>query len=211
MVPEGIDYPRDREGHPLILPARINVAETPRLAPFPDAGLLQIFIARDGLYGCTFCDATRGDAFARIFCADTSAPAAVPIDPAFDRSGSDSPPDGPIEAIALTLSLSGMPVDSTDYWMERLLPKIFNDETGLETYHDERQTLPIRLGGYPNFTQQDPHRYNDTSTIGDFNLLTIDTTDGIMWGAAGVAQYFMREDDLRRRHSSKVNDNWNCC
>ncbi len=117
MVPEGIDYPRDREGHPLILPARINVAETPRLAPFPDAGLLQIFIARDGLYGCTFCDATGGDAFARIFCADTSAPAAVPIDPAFDRSGSDSPPDGPIEAIALTFSLSGMPVDSTDYWM----------------------------------------------------------------------------------------------
>jgi uncharacterized protein YwqG len=200
-----------REGHPLMLLAQINFAETPRLAPFPDAGLLQIFIGRDDLYGCTFCDANGGDAFACIFHADTKVPTAAPIDPAFDRSSNYSPLDRPLKAIAFTLSLSRIPVDATDYRMEKLLPKIFNDETRLETCHDERQTPPLRLGGYPDFTQEDPRPYNDPSAIGDFNLLTIDSTDGIMWGDAGVAQFFMHEDDLCRRDFFNVRYNLDCC
>ena len=38
--PKGIAYPLDREGHPLMLLAQISFAETPRLAPIHDAGLL---------------------------------------------------------------------------------------------------------------------------------------------------------------------------
>jgi uncharacterized protein YwqG len=32
-----------------------------------------------------------------------------------------------------------------------------------------------------------------------------------MWGDSGVAQFFMHEDDLRRRDFSKVRYNWDCC
>ena len=209
--PEGMAYPVDREGRPLMLLAQLNFADMPRLAPFPGAGLLQIFIGRGDLYGCTFCDENGGDEFVCVFHPDTAAPSAIPVDPAFDPPNNYSPLDRPLEAIALTFSLSRMPVDPTDYRMGKLLPKIFNDENRLEAYHNGLQTPPIRLGGYPSFTQEDPRSYNEPGAIGDFNLLTVDTTDGIMWGDSGVAQFFMHEDDLRRRDFSKVRYNWDCC
>jgi uncharacterized protein YwqG len=38
----------------------------------------------------------------------------------------------------------------------------------------------------------------------------VDTTDGVMWGDSGVAQFLMQEDDLRRLDFSKVHYNWDC-
>ena len=47
--------------------------------------------------------------------------------------------------------------------------------------------------------------------IGDFALLTVGTTDGVMWGDSGVGQFLIHEDDLRRRDFSRVVYNWDCC
>ena len=209
--PANLIYPVDREGRPLMLLAQISFDEAPKLAPFPEKGLLQIFIGRDDLYGCTFCDDNGGDEFACVLHEDTSLPAAALIDPAFDPSSNYSPLESPLEPIALRFNLSRMPVDPTDYRLNKLLPKIFNDENKREAYHNARETPAIRLGGYPSFTQEDPRSYREPGAIGDFNLLTIDTTDGIMWGDSGVDQFFMHEDDLRRRDFSRVRYNWDCC
>jgi len=104
--PAGIACPVDRADRPLMLLAQLNFAEMPGLAPFPEAGLLQMFIDRDELYGCTFCDANGGENFARVFHQEIGAPAATPVDPAFDPSNNCSPRDRPLEPIALTFSLS---------------------------------------------------------------------------------------------------------
>jgi len=209
--PASLSYPVDREGRPLMLLAQVNFGEAPRLAPFPEKGLLQVFIGRGDLYGCTFCDENGGDEFACVFHEHTNLPEAAPIDPAFDPTSSYSPLERPLEPIALTFSLSRMAVDPTDYRLGKLLPKIFNDEDKREAYHSAHETPAIRLGGYPSFTQEDPRSYREPSAIGDFTLLTVDTTDGVMWGDSGVAQFFMHEDDLRRRDFSRVRYNWDCC
>lgn len=122
-----------------------------------------------------------------------------------------SPLEDPLTPIALTFRLSSMTVDSTDYRMEKLLPAIFRDGAKLDAYHDKQQTPPIRLGGYPTFTQDDPRFHSEPGAIGDFALLTVDTTDGIMWGDSGVGQFLIHEDDLRRRDFSRVVYNWDCC
>lgn len=99
----------------------------------------------------------------------------------------------------MTFSLSRTPVDLTDCRMGTLPPTTFNDETRLETYHDERETPPICLGGYPSFTHEDPRRYNHPSAMGDFYLLASDSNDGIMWGGSGVAQFSIHEDNCAPR------------
>jgi uncharacterized protein YwqG len=208
--PAGKPFPTDAAGRPLMLLAQINMAELPLLDPLPRTGLLQLFIGRDDTYGCNFCDPALRDDFACVFHEDTTAPA-TPIDPAFNEAEDMSPLYEPLKPIALTFAPDRMPVDPSDYRMERLLPKIHANEKKLEAYHNSRETPPIRIGGYPTFTQEDPRVRTEPGALGDFNLLTVDTTDGVMWGDSGVAQFFIHEDNLRRRDFSRVVYNWDCC
>jgi uncharacterized protein YwqG len=208
--PAGKPFPTDAAGRPLMLLAQINMAELPLLDPLPRTGLLQLFIGRDDTYGCNFCDPALRDDFACVFHEDSTASAAV-IDPAFNPDSDMSPLYEPLKPIALTFAPGRMPVDPTDYRMEKLLPKVLADEVRREAYYDNLRPPAIRIGGYPTFTQDDPRFRTEPGALGDFNLLTVDTTDGIMWGDSGVAQFFIHEDDLRRRDFSRVVYNWDCC
>lgn len=207
--PAGKPFPLDSEGRPLMLLTQLNLAELPPFEPLPRSGLLQVFIGRDDTYGCTFCEPGGRDDFACVLHEDIGAPA-IAISTAFDAASHMSPLDEPLKPISLTFRSARMSVDPTDYRMEKLLPKIFADERKFEAYHNSRKTPAIRVGGYPNFTQEDPRRYGQPGAIGDFNLLTVDTTDGIMWGDSGVAQFFIHEEDLRHRDFSRVVYNWDC-
>jgi uncharacterized protein YwqG len=68
------------------------------------------------------------------------------------------------------------------------------------------------IGGYPYFTQDDPrwvNDYKDYTTL----LLQLDTDDtsGIMWGDAGVGNFFIKPKDLKSLNFSDVLYNWDCC
>ena len=106
---------------------------------------------------------------------------------------------------------STMTIDPTDFRFAKLLPEIAGDDDRSELYYEAIRNPPIRIGGYPNFTQSDPREYSQGSNIGTTNLLTVDTTDHIMWGDCGVAQFFIHEKDLRARDFSNVLYNWDCC
>lgn len=43
-LPKGARYPKDRQGRPMFLVAQVSFAEAPHLEPFPEEGLLQLFI-----------------------------------------------------------------------------------------------------------------------------------------------------------------------
>lgn len=68
-----------------------------------------------------------------------------------------------------------------------------------------------KIGGYPNFTQ------SDIREIGDYDilLLQIDSEgtekNEIMWGDCGIANFFIREKDLKELNFEKVIYNWDCC
>ena len=68
-----------------------------------------------------------------------------------------------------------------------------------------------KIGGFPNFTQ------SDVREIGDYEilLLQIDSEgtekNEIMWGDCGVANFFIREKDLKELNFEKVIYKWDCC
>ena len=125
------------------------------------------------------------------------------------------PLEEPFHARGLTFSSGTMPADVADYRFDKLVPALasalYEDDELFDAYGEWSTAAPIRLGGYPSFTQTDPRAYRNNRDIGDFNLLTIESTSGIMWGDVGIAQFFMNEDDLRRRDFSRVAYNWDCC
>lgn len=63
-----------------------------------------------------------------------------------------------------------------------------------------------KLGGYPDFTQQDPRRPEDDLIL----LFQLDSDErlGLMWGDVGTANFFIRPADLKRRDFSRVAYNW---
>ena len=68
-----------------------------------------------------------------------------------------------------------------------------------------------KIGGFPNFTQ------SDVREIGDYEilLLQIDSEgtekNEIMWGDCGIANFFIREKDLKELNFYKTIYNWDCC
>ena len=68
-----------------------------------------------------------------------------------------------------------------------------------------------KIGGFPNFTQ------SDVREIGDYEilLLQIDSEgtekNEIMWGDCGIANFFIREKDLKELNFDKAIYNWDCC
>jgi uncharacterized protein YwqG len=213
--PRGLPYPRAVDGRPLFLLAQIDFADMPELLQFPRQGLLQIFIGQSDHYGANLEDPTKPSGFACIHHVDTT----LPMDsdlllPSVGENG-HLPLYNPLEARALVWRPNRMTVDPSDYRFERLLPGIAGDENLLEAYSGwvsgDAAVPAIRLGGYPTFTQEDPRSWRNGAGIGDVSLLTVDTTDGIMWGDSGAAQFLMHEVDLMRRDFSRVAYNWDCC
>ena len=213
--PKGQEFPRGPDGAPLYLLIQINCAELPPLEPFPQTGLLQLFIAPDDLFGANLDDPKAPTGFRCVYHEDLGRPVDTTSAPRKLAAGSSLPLETPLKPKALTFQLDQMVADLTDYRFEQLLPAIVGDEGLMEAYaewtSDEAAVSAIRLGGYPTFTQGDPREQAEHAGIGETMLLTIDTTTGIMWGDAGVAQFFMHDADLRRRDFSRVVYNWDCC
>ncbi|GHT37887.1 hypothetical protein FACS189435_3890 [Bacteroidia bacterium] len=68
-----------------------------------------------------------------------------------------------------------------------------------------------QIGDYPHFTQDDPRSCDDKLKGHIILLLQIDSSDDIMWGDAGVANFFISSESLRNLDFSNVIYTWNCC
>ena len=207
--PARLPYPTAADGHtPLHLLLQLNLAELPDIGLLPRAGLLQFFIAADSTYGCDFGHDGPPPGFVCAYHADLSGRAAD-LEPHVLLGPESSPRDTPLAARSLLFSTATMAVDPTDHRFATLLPAIHEDPDLLEAYALWHAVVPMRLGGYPSFVQEDP-RTDAMRDLGDIALLTLDTTDGIMWGDAGAAQFLMRSADLAKRDFSLVTYNWDC-
>ena len=46
-LPVGTDYPKDKDGKPLVLWAQLNFSEIPHLDDYPENGIVQFFVSAD--------------------------------------------------------------------------------------------------------------------------------------------------------------------
>ena len=66
-----------------------------------------------------------------------------------------------------------------------------------------------KLGGYPSFTQADPRGEDDDDLVLLFQLDTVREM-GVLWGDAGIANFFIRRADLLAQDFSRVAYHWDC-
>ena len=68
-----------------------------------------------------------------------------------------------------------------------------------------------KIGGFPDLTQSDIREVGDYEIL----LLQIDSVgtekNEIMWGDCGIANFFIREKDLKELNFDRAIYNWDCC
>jgi len=220
--PAGKPYPTGKNGQPLVFLAQINFSELDgKLADYPAAGLLQFFIGSDDLYGMDFIDKklslerylTMKKNFAVIYHREIDASATARAIPGAAAKPDDLLPHRGETAIALTLGRDM--ATPSDYRFKKILAPLGNLSEASEEYAFETlsQAPSHKLGGYAAFTQEDPRGYQANEE--DWLLLfQIDTDSNklfeIMWGDAGIANFFIRKADLKALDFDKVWYNWDC-
>jgi uncharacterized protein YwqG len=217
-LPKSTPYPKDSKNMPMLLLAQINFTETPKLEPFPESGILQFYISNnDGPYGLNFDDQTNQSDFRVLYFPEIlQNQNELVSDFKFLPKFSETPLSA---SYKLDFSLQHAPIPASDYQFEE---KLFStnhpssdelEDKIFEHYEKSFLSMGHKIGGYPFFTQYDP-RENEKYKNESFILLFQMDTDGdndIMWGDAGVGNFFIREKDLQERNFSKILYNWDCC
>lgn len=206
-LPRDCPYPLDMDGKPLFFLAQINFAETPRLAGFPERGLLAFYIYADYVYSLSD-DNTRQEKFRVLYFEEVvQEEAALTTDfdflPLFEYPPIERP-------LGLRFRLDYAPVSKEDYRFEELIGQLFYQINPGMTFPEQMAFFKMRrckLGGYPGTTQDYPI---DAETGKDVLLLQISCGDYITWGDGGLANFFIAPEDLARGDCSRVLYNWNC-
>lgn len=208
--PAGKTYP-DK----MALLIQINFAEFPHIDDFPAKGILQVFIDAN--------DAFKGKIFYHENITN-------PIDVS-DKPTIKDYPDSPTNSI---YSLKGTKVSQCPCcWyndeMNELFIPIFNKHVGTnlknlyelgkmysketwdslyDIYVSNSESWGTRIGGYPNFTQNDVRDGHGDQM--DRLIVQIDSEEGIMFGDCGIANVFIPYADMKAKRFEKAFFTWDC-
>ena len=114
-----------------------------------------------------------------------------------------------------------------ELWNELYPQQPIGDFTGVDAYaptDEERPSVMFyrdidqrsyhKLGGHPEFTQQDPRQEHDGLDNYTINLLTMFSEDAekfvTVWGDQGTANWLITPEQLKNRDFSKVLFEWSC-
>ena len=207
---EAGEFPRNEAGEPLLLLAQINLRQVNDIKEiswdWPISGMLQYFIDSSddagNSYWCDFEEPCNQKGFRIVYHEqiDENAPVFAPI---LDFEYGDMSPltnSAEWRRISFVLGESYPEVGSLEC-------DALESADSLPEDYDERD-IPAghKLWGFPNFTQSDPR------TSEEYELLfQLDTDENVMFGDTGIANFFIKPEDLRQRDFSRVWYNWDCC
>lgn len=179
-LPKEVEYPKTPQGQYLHLLAQINFAESPSLPGFPDRGILQFYVADGELWGCPYPNYTeeyqrtwyeQNTFRIRYFPEIDFEQAHLVTD--FDflpNKGVENLDHYPQSCSAIQWFCGEAPMPSYDYQFyntmfgnldrrDRSVANRFINEF-LEAYYreidEEMPDVPIQMGGYTSFAQEDP-------------------------------------------------------
>lgn len=226
------------EGRPLFFLAQLNFEKLPKLEGFPTEGILQFFAGcpDDDIYGMENWGSTDQNRFriiyheniitdeGQLFSADdmpdfSGGEEFMPFTGEFLLNAEAAAPahltvcdyrfdDAAFKAFkeVFNVSVDGMYGDNGIYKVDEPLGKALWEVSDIGT----------RIGGFPFFTQSDVRKEGSPFEIMLFqsdseNGGTDDSWDDeICWGDAGVANFFISAEDLKKRDFSNVLYNWDC-
>lgn len=234
------EYPKSSDGKELMFLAQINFEkmfqEAERDELLPDTGMLQFFIALDDVYGMDFDEQGEQKDFRVVYHESIN----YQLDEAQVKSlGIPVSTDGKLDEFtpiwteaALKITKQEVSMWEGDYRFSKIFRDVMQetygdqydgedlyqllDDDAYDKWEKECSNANHWLLGYPYFTQTDPREYEERYRYYDTMLFQMDSdygedNDYIMWGDAGVANFFINQEDLKKRDFSKILYNWDCC
>ncbi len=227
------EYPVDSKGEKLQLLAQINfTAAKLQDDRLPEQGMLQFFISADD--DCYGMDWDQGDSqkdFRVIYHEEIDTTVTKEQVLALEipyAAGGNNEFTPVLKEVSLEITKQVTSFGTEDYRFDEVLKNVIKEVTGEETeliysfFSEEEQEYIFRecengghwLLGSPFFTQGDPRgngRYEEYDTL----LFQMDSEckEGnytIIWGDAGVGNFFINEQALKNKDFSKVLYNWDC-
>jgi uncharacterized protein YwqG len=202
FLPPSIPYPRSPAGAPLAFLAQINFAEVPPMDGYPENGLLSFFFdASHELYGLDLDHPTRQHGFRVLYIPAGEIASGTRRTPPFP---SDFSPLGPTTRdVRMLFRKDSESVSSSDYRCPR------------DSHERRPEGSGHKIGGYPCFVQSDPRELLANAGEAYELLFQLDTDSkegrfDIMWGDAGIGNFFIKPSALARRDFSDVIYNWDC-
>ena len=216
FLPDGAEWPMDKEGAPMSFLAQLDFAELPKLEDYPESGVLQFFIARDIHFGADIRKPGEGD-FRVVYLPDTGIPGALRASRYDGRNGEDYYSPLYEERVRTSgVRLAGTPGRIAphvfSFTLRRDLPEILTGnnygilnamiEEGIPDSSEQHH-----MGGHPQFTQDD-WRVTPELQQADRVLLNLWSQDGLMWGDAGQGQFMISREDLKARRFDRAYYSW---
>lgn len=233
-IPHDANFPVDSNGNQLRLLAQIE-CEKIEHPYYPKQGLLQFWFMNDEHYGADFDDGLTQNRFRIVYHRDIDETVTeteilsklVMNEYEKNEDGGDSPLYG---EYGMTFTKEQTYISDNDERFGEIFCKKYNSiyrKKKLKSYHDcnvdldeiegyekaNEDAFGHKIGGYPGFTQYDPR---DTDDSHDFLLFQLDSDfDGgddykVMWGDAGIANFFINSEKLKKCDFTDVLYNWDC-
>lgn len=213
FFPVGEEFPLDKDGNPMALLLQVNLAEI-ELENFSGKGILEVFVDREAGYPCQY----QVKYFDESLEHNPNIPS-VPLD--------DFITEKPIK---ISFEKDVCHMCYSDYRFNDSMIAIVNEVYGVnistvrelddtleylgDWYEDFFKELSIpggNIGGYPDFTQNDPRnvRSNDMTEC----VFKIDSmlSKEIMIGDSGIFFGLISKEDLQNCNFDKMLVDWDCC
>ena len=196
------DYPRDKDGKPMMFLAQINFDDKPHLDCFPEHGLLQFYIGDDDMYG--------GDSPCKVIYIpeyEKDKTAVLSKNP-FEDDYMDRTPF--VNEGKMKFKLSSRFICTE---CEEFNNKFENNVSDAEydALYKVCYAEGSLVGGYPLFVQSAPAYYEEGKY--DTLLLQLDCDDEceIMFGDSGNCYFLISKEDLKTGNFDNVEYGWQCC
>ena len=184
-------WPKDAEYPDMIFIAQINLEEVPETETLPKKGMLQFFVSNESAYGLF----DGADGYKVVYHENIGESKDICV-----RDEEYTP-------VIKPGIMNFRKEKEVMSWADRDFPHIPEAIEDSIYSSDDYNGSGDKILGYPHFTQDDPRENgSDYDTL----LLQIDTSDFIMWGDDGVANFFINGEDLRNGDFSDVLYNWDC-
>jgi len=220
-LPKDFEYPKNGKGEFLHLLAQINLEEIPFKTLLPSSGILQFYILGDDSFGLELSSISKtvndfkSQSYRIVYHQVITEPYVQ------DFSFIPPPEHMPFEReFGLIFKENYEYMSLFDYRINDYL-----DKSILEYFEYESEEISKALGldlskgkgtkllGYPYFTQQDPRanesKYELLFQLDSFYNKSTKEWD-IIWGDAGVGNFFITEEALKNLDFSEVIYNWDC-
>ncbi|WP_026508330.1 YwqG family protein [Butyrivibrio sp. MC2013] len=199
--PKDCSYPVDSDGKNLILLAQVNMRDI-SFDRLPSEGILQFFVARNDDMGLF-----DKNGYKVIFHSNIDS----------DITEEDVRSRGIRSNVDMKDEEDGWFATDDCYPISFSIGESYNMlELEADDSMNENELAPYNnMFGYPYFTQDDPRTTDSMLKKYDTLLFQLDSiySDGfnIMIGDAGIINFFINSDELRKLNFEDVLYNWDCC